>query len=427
MLTRSTRGLVGAASGTAYNQPVTHGDQLTLNDVGPWALQAVPKGTEALQGLTGPGRGFWRFDTPDEFSSSAAWPSNANDSNPSILNAATPHEGTVTGSPVTIDGYSIPVGTRIVQFRDFPNGYDFYAQGTSLKILFRGCRFRFTDGLGGSGLFNDSGATTSQQIMLHYCDVGLTGRDLAAGAAGIMHIKNLGGQNHRYLRGYHTLSSTFFQPNTQGCAYIENWIDDFVFFYGESGTSGGFDSSVFHMNGISSEGALTSLTIARNHILAPSPDGATGANGFTAAGQSGYGTQPGQTGYGSGTNPGRVIGQTDCIALFALTGSNIGSSPGAILIDSNLLGGTGVPLYAGNANSGAQNIWVINNKWTTKYWTNGGQFGSVTDQPTWGSNGNAQSGNVWADDYGTGGNGSTALADRQYPAGNGPRAGTSVI
>ena len=28
---------------------------------------------------------------------------------------------------------------------------------------------------------------------------------------------------------------------------------------------------------------------------------------------------------------------------------------------------------------------------------------------------------------GSGGNGSTALADRQYPAGDGPRAGTSVI
>ena len=44
-----------------------------------------------------------------------------------------------------------------------------------------------------------------------------------------MHIKNLGGQNHRYLRGYHTLSSTFFQPNTQGCVYVENWIDDFEY------------------------------------------------------------------------------------------------------------------------------------------------------------------------------------------------------
>lgn len=426
MLIRSTGGLVGVGAVT-YNQAVTHGDQLTINDVGPWALQAVPKGTEAYQSLTGPGRGFWRFDTPDEFSSSTAWPSNANDANPSILNNPALHAGTVTGSPVTIDGYSIPVGTRIVQFYDFPDGFDFYAQGTSLKVLFRGCRFRFSSGVGGAGLFNDNGATTSQQIMMHYCDLGLTGRDLAASAAGIMHIKNLGGRDHRYLRNHHTLSSTFYQPNTQGCAYVENWVDDFVFFYGESGESGGFDSSVFHMNGISSEGALTSLTIARNHILAPSPDGATGANGFTAAGQSGYGTQSGQTGYGSGTNPGRVIGQTDCIALFAITGSNIGTSPGSILVDSNLLGGTGVPLYAGNANGLAQNIHVTNNKWTTRWWTNGGQFGAITDAPTWGSNGNAQSGNVWADDYGTGGNGNTPTSSRQYPAGNGPRVGTTAF
>lgn len=417
---------VGSIAAPAYNRAVTHGDQLTITDVGPWALQAVPKGTEAYQSLTGPGRGYWRFDTPDEFSSSTAWPSNANDSNPSILNSTTLHNGTVTGSPVTIDGFSIPVGTRIVQFVDFPDGYDFLAQGTSLKVLFRGCRFRFSDGVGGAGLFNDNGATSSQQVMLHYCDLGLTGRDLAATAAGILHVKFLGGQNHRILRNHHTFSSTFHQPNTQGCLYQENWIDDFVFYYGESGTSGGFDSSVFHINGISTEGAITSLQIIRNHIVAPSPDGATGG-GHTSAGQSGYGTQSGQTGYGSGSNPGRIIGQTDCIAIFCNNGSNIGTSPGSILVDSNYIGGAGVCLYAGNANGNAQNIHVTNNKISTKYWSNGGQFGPVTDQPSWGSNGNAQSGNVWADDYGTGGNGSTALADRQYPGGDGPRAGTSVI
>lgn len=420
---------VGSISGgTTYNRAVTHGDQLALTDVGPWALQAVPKGTETYQALTGPGRGFWRFDTPDEFSSSTAWPSNANDSNPSILNSPSLHTGTVTGSPVTIDGYSIPVGTRIVQFTDFPDGYDFYAQGTSLKVLFRGCRFRWTQGVGGAGIFNDSGATSTQQIMLHYCDIGLTSMSPPDGASAFMHMKNLGGQDHRALRNYHTRSAVFYQPNTQGVEIIECWMEEFIFAYGESGTSGGFDSTTYHLNGISSEGALTRFKAVRNRILAASPDGCVYTAGtITTAGHIGYGTQPGQTGYGSGTNPGRVIGQTDCIALFAITGSNIGTSPGAILVDSNLLGGTGVPLYAGNANGLAQNIHVTNNKWTTRWWTNSGQFGAITDAPTWGSNGNAQSGNVWADDYGTGGDGSTATADRQYPAGDGPRVGTSVI
>lgn len=416
-------------NGGVYNRAVTHGDQLTVNDVGPWALQEVPKGTETLSSLTGPGRGYWRFDTPDEFSSSTAWPSDANDSNPSILNDTTLHEGTVTGSPVTIDGYSIPVGTRIVQFRDFPDGYDFYAQGTNLQVLFRGCRFRSATGYGQTGVFNDNTAAATQRIYMHYCDLGTTTKDVANGSTGHVIVRFLGGANHRILRNHHTNSSTFYQPNTQGCVFVENWINEFVFTYGESGTSGGFGSDVYHNNGISSEGGLTSITIQRNRILAPSPDGATGG-GLTAAGQPGYGTQSGQTGYGAGSNPGRVVGQTDCIALFTTNGlANAGTSPGSILIDSNYLGGTGVPLYAGNGDGAhpGSNIWVTNNKFTTQWWENGGQFGAITDTPTWGSNGNAQSNNVWADDYGTGGNGTTATADRQYPLGNGPRAGTAVI
>lgn len=415
------------SQGSTYNNVVTHGDQLTVNDVGPWALQAVTKGTETHQSVSLPARGYFRFDTPDEFAPTGAWPSNANDSNPSILNDPALHGGVVTGSPVSIDGYSIPVGTRIVQFRTFPDNSDFYAQGTTLKVLFRGCKFRQTSGSGGAGLFNDNGAGAAQQIMMHYCDIGLTGRDLAAGAAGILHVKFLGGSNHRVLRNYHTLSSTFYQPNVVGCSFIENWIDDFIFYYGESGPSGTFGSDVWHMNGISSEGGQSVLTIKRNHILAPSPDGATGANGFTAAGQSGYGTQPGQTGYLAGSNPGRIVPQTDCIAIFAATGSNVGASPGSIIVENNLLGGSGVCLYAGNANGGAQNIHVIGNKITTKWWTNGGNYGAITDVPVWGSNGNYQSNNTWADDYGTGGNGATALSGRQYPAGNGPRAGASFI
>ena len=415
---------------TSFNRAVTHGDQLLVTDVGPWAIQAVNKGSEVLQNITGPGRGFWRFDTPDEFSSSAAWPSNANDSNPSILNATTLHEGTVTGSPVTIDGYSIPVGTRIVQFKNFPDGYDFYAQGTSLKVLFRGCRFRSANGYGQTGVFNDNTSTSSQQIMLHYCDLGTTTKDVANGSTGHVIVRFLGGLNHRVLRNYHTNSSTFYQPNTQGCEFTENWISEFVFTYGESGTSGGFGSDVYHNNGISSEGGLTSIIIKRNRILAQSPDGATGG-GLTAAGQPGYGTQSGQTGYGNGTNPGRVVGQTDCIALFTTNGlANAGTSPGSILIDSNYLGGTGVSLYAGNGDGAhpGSNIHVINNKFTTQWWENSGQFGPVSDQPAWGTNGNFKSGNVWADDYGTASvPGSTAIANRQYPSGNGPRVGTPVI
>lgn len=415
----------GTGGGTG---PVTHGDQLTVNSVAPWTLQGVAKGAETLGTLSGPSRGFWQFSTPDEFSSAAAWPSNANDANPSVLNNPALHSGTVTGSPVTIDGYTIPVGTRIVQFQVFPSGFDFFAQGTSLKVLFRGCRFRWTQGVGGSGLFNDNGSTTSQQIMMHYCDIGYTSLDPAPGETGLMHIKFLGGQGHRLLRNYHTRSSTFIQPNAQGVEVTECWIDEYIYAYGESGTSGGFDSTVLHLNGISSEGGLTSVKILRNHILCPSPDGATGSTG-SAAGQIGYGTQPGQTGYGAGTNPGRLTTQTDCIALFSSNGlPNLGDAITGLQVKDNLLGGSGYCLYAGNSLGNCQNVIVTGNKVTTRFWSNGGNHGPITDVPAWGTSGNVTSGNTWADDYGTAAaDGSTAIANRQFPAGDGPRAGTTVF
>lgn len=420
---------VGTATGGGGGgvRTISHGDELLTTDVGPWALQDVAKGSETLQSLTGPVRGFWRFDQEDEFSSSSAWPSNANDTNPSILNDTTLHSGTVTGSPVTIDGYSIPVGTRIVQFRDFPDGFDFLAQGTSLKVLFRGCRFRWTNGVGGSGVFNDNTSTSSQQIMLHFCDIGLQSLDPPNGSECLMHLKFLGGLNHRMLRNYHTRSATFMQPNTQGCEITECYVDEYIYGYGESGTSGSGGSSILHLNGISCEGGLTSIKILRNHILCPSPDTSTGSTG-TSAGAIGYGTQSGQTGYGNGTAPGRKTTQTDCIALFSSNGlSNIGDGVTGLQIKDNYCGGSGYVFYIANNKGDCQNVVFTGNRATTKWWTNGGGNGVATDIPTWGSGGNVQNDNLWADDHGTGGDGTTALADRQFPAGNGPRVGTSFL
>ena len=91
----------------------------------------------------------------------------------------------------------------------------------------------------------------------------------------------------------------------------------------------------------------------------------------------------------------------------------------------NYVGGTGWCIYAGGAN--AHNVTLTGNTFTTRWWTNAGGFGAIADTPVWGSNGNIQSGNVWADDYGTGGNGCTAIGDRQYPSGDGPRVGASVV
>ena len=415
--------------GTGGTGPVTDGASLLVSNVGPWTLQGVPRGSEVLgTALTGPPRGFWRFDTPSEFIPAGAWPSNASDGNPSVLNNPALHGGTVTGSAVSIDGYLIPVGTQIVQFQVFPSDFNFDAQATSLVVLFRGCRFRFTNGNDGTGLFNDSTSTTAQQVMVHYCDIGLTSLDPPPAASALMHIKFIGGLNHRILRNYHTRSATFLQPNVQGVEITENWIDEFVYAYGEKGTSGtGPDSTTYHLNGISSEGGLTSIRILRNRVICPSPDGATGSSG-SAAGQAGYGTQPAQVGYGAGSNPGRLTTQTDCIALFSSNGQpNIGDGTTGLQIKGNYLGGSGYCLYAANSLGNCQNVVVTGNKVTTRYWTNGGNLGPITDVPAWGSNGNVTSGNTWADDYGTGGDGATLTSGRQFPAGNGPLAGTTVF
>jgi hypothetical protein len=406
---------------------VGHGSQLTVDHVGPWTLQGVAQGAETLASVTGPGRGYFRFDAATEFTSETAWPSNANDSNLAALNDTTLHEGKL-GADMTIDGQLVPSGTYVCQFREFPDLYDFYAQGTSLPILFRGCKFRFSSGVSGAGLFNDNTATSSQHILMHYCDIGLTGPNIGLSTnSGLMHIKHLGGTNHRYLRNYFSYSATFLQPNVQGCVVQENLMENPIFFYGELGPNGNGDSATYHLNGCSSEGGITSVQYVRNKIDMTSPDPSTGSAGGNAAGQPGYGTQSGQTGYVGGTNPGRVTGQTDCIAMFAITSANVGTSPGSILVQDNWFAGSGYCLYAGNADASAQNIHVIGNRVSTKYWTNGGQFGGITDVPSWNSNGNYQADNLYIDDYGTGGDGATATADRRYPAGNGPRVGTSWV
>lgn len=387
---------------------ITHGEQLTVSDVGPWSLQSVSNGGESLQTPTVPSRGYWRIDTPDEFSLSTPYVYNDDPSN---------HGGVVPAGGMMIDGYMVAAGTRVIQFRDF-SGSDFYVNGQGGGFLFRGCRFRDTT-TGESSTFNDNNALASWKNALHYCDMGCPTKE---GGNNGPFWKMIGGSGHRVYRTYVSNGQCGFQPNVPNCEITETMIANVVYYYGEKGVSGnGPDSTTLHLNGISVEGGAQNLLIQRCWITIPSPDGAIGSNG-SSAGQPGYGTQPGQVGYGSGTNPGRLTPQTDCIAIFAITGSN-----NNVTIRDNYMGGSGYVLYAGNADGNASNIAVTGNKITTKWWTNGGNFGPITDVPAWGSSGNLSSGNVWADDYGTGGNGSTALASRQYPSGNGPRAGQAVF
>jgi hypothetical protein len=141
----------------------------------------------------------------------------------------------------------------------------------------------------------------------------------------------------------------------------------------------------------------------RNKILVPSPDGSVAP---------------------SVGAPNRTTPQTDCIALFqSLAGPYPGDGTTGIQVRDNYLGGSGYVIYGGGSEPGCRNVKITGNKITTRWWTNGGNFGPFAYDPGFGTNGNEKANNTWADDYGSGGNGINPTSARQYPLGNGPRQG----
>lgn len=379
----------GVSPGPSPPGAVTHGEQLTEALVGPWSLQGVAKGQEQLDVVAKPPRGYWRLDTPAEFVPAGTYVYNNNPGN---------HGGTLAADTM-IDGYLVPAGTKVVQFRDL-SAADFYAQGMGGTWLFRGVRMRVATGPGaGASMFNDNNATYTN--MVHYSDFGGLGPQ--DGQEMLVAWKMIGGKDHRVLRTYFSDVSTALQPNVAGVELTENYIDKIHFYYGEPGPCGTGGSCTFHLNGVSTEGMSnvtpTRFKFLRNHITIPSPDGA-----------------------------GRIAMQTDAIALFQTNGGSYND----VLLQDNYLGGSGYVIYAGaNPNptsaNAPKNVRLIGNKITTRWWTNGGSFGPITAEAPWGTNGNLATGNVWADDYGTGGNGNTPSTARQYPAGNGPRKGQVIF
>ena len=357
---------------------ITHGEQLTINDVGPWKLQNVAKGAESLDVVPVPGRGFWILDTPAEYAPTGAYVAN---------NLASNKGGIVPAGGVTIDGFALPAGTVVCQFRDL-SGADFSAHvgGT---YLFRGCRFR-QNGVGDPSQFNDFNATYTNY--LHYCDMGgLSAADVDADAP---FWKSIGGVGHRVLRCYMTYEKVALQPNVHDFQILENYIDKITWFWGAAGPPGGGGPN--HTAAIGCEGGIHGLRIMRNRIVIPSPDDAA-----------------------------RVIENGATVAMEG-TGSDVPYSDCQIV--DNYVAGANYAFLLFGEDPGQTNLVVTGNKVTTQWWTNGGISGPLQAGPfpvPWGSNGNVKSNNTWADDYGTGGTGSgTPLSSRQFPAGNGPRKGT---
>ncbi len=108
-----------------------------------------------------------------------------------------------------------------------------------------------------------------------------------------------------------------------------------------------------HLNGTTSNGATTPMTIRHNTIL-------------------------------------NQFGQTDAISLF----QDFGLEANRVVTD-NLIAGGGYTIYAGGGSKGTSyNIQITNNRFSTLYFRNGGSYGPVTAFDSAGS-GNVWSGNYW--------------------------------
>lgn len=365
----------------AISQTITHGSELTIEHVGPWTLQGVARGAESLDAPSVPGRGYWLMDTPNEWRPSQTYV---------YSNSASNKGGTVPVGGLTIDGYSIPAGTEVAQFRDF-SAADFSAQGQSGSYLFRGCRFR-SDAIGQSSQFNDFTATYTNR--LGYCDMG--GQEPADLSTWQMSFwKAIGGSDHLVYRTYMSAQYVSLQMNANDFVAEENYITDLTWYYGDTAPPG--QGEPLHMSSVGAQGGVEGLRVRRNKITCPSPDPL-----------------------------GTVFTQGAALTF----GNDIETPWNDVQIVDNYLSGMGYVIRLFGEVAGQTNLVVTGNRITSQWFTNGGRDGvaQLGDNPVdWNSGGNVKSDNLWADDYGTGGDGSTPTSSRQYPAGNGPRLGTEAF
>lgn len=335
------------AAESAPSGTISHGSQLTTEATGPGALAI-----SSFEVMTVPGRGYWRDDTPAEFSLATNYTYN---------NSAANKGGVVPAGGLTIDGYSVPAGTIVVQARDFSAGS--FAMTSTPNYLFRGCRFRGPSAA--IGYFN-CGVGHTGYLRLHYNDFG--GLSSSAGDFHSVPVDIKVASGLVVYRNRIQFTTTGIQWNIAAPVdIIENFISDLTTF--------GTDA---HLNGIMCNGGETNCRILRNNVVIRSPD-----------------------------TSGRDVNQTDCIGFFQDfgelpgNGTNIGGSTGYV-VDSNYVGGTGYCFYAGQ-NPGApttsvSNLKLTNNLVTTSiYNPTGGFNGPIAAEPPWNVRSNAATNNKWAD------------------------------
>jgi hypothetical protein len=389
----------GASTGGQYNQPVTHGSQLTINDVGPWALQGVPKGQEVLRTLNPGGerlsnhpnwgRPSWIPGTPYVYNND---PSN--------------HGGIVPAGGMVIDGYNVPAGTWVTQFNNFTDGFIIEGdvngtEGSWPGVLFRGNRMRGQTTA--PGFINENATSNGGILWLTYNDAGGTSAKLPDITESIFesqsNARNVGrdaahSDKMYVIRNYLSIASTLVFLRGDGDAAIEN--------YGE-GTVPYYNDTTYHLNGIANGGGETATLWLRNRLD--------------------FSPQPANSPY--------VYPQNDVIQMAADggayrgTGTNFDGSQGYQIRDNYLAGAVHTLQLGLDKNNGPGDVCkvvVTGNKFSTKYYQLSGQAQISYKNPVWNSCGNTWSSNTWADDYGSGSFPST----RQYANGTGPRSGQTI-
>ncbi len=357
------RGNQTSASGGGGLRTITHGDQLLVSDVGPWALQGVAKGSEILSTISSGGERIstWPTDGKPSWIPSTPYVYNNDPNN---------HGGIVPTGGLTIDGEFVPAGAWVVQFRNFTDSLIVTGDngGTSpawYGVVFRGCRWRMASP--SVGMINNNGQSSpGGKIWVLFGDMGGLSSQTADYCEIPIKIISAAITKRNYLSYCTTAVQNSGGP---GVKVIENYIERLTT----------FNTVGPHINGVSVNGGDECYQVERNHIIAQTPED----NGS-----------------------GKPVDQTDCIAFFQDfgdyqgTGQNDDGTYGYRVIN-NYIGGTGYCIYAG-MNSGqtatsVHNMYIAGNRVTTQWWPDGGSFGPCAAQPVWGSYGNVTSNNTWAD------------------------------
>jgi hypothetical protein len=321
---------------------------------GPLTLAPLPGGFTFWRINSSPGSG--QFTLPNLWSAGATTPY-AYSNDPANLGGIVPAGG------MLIDGYPVAAGTYVFQFMDLSlGGFLLLAGGPS--VLFRGCRLRAA--ASSPGFFNSQSGSYAGTLYLHYCDFGGPNSLSASSNAVAVQIGESGG--FRALRCYISYTASGIIPASQNgiLDVIECLIEKITLYSAGSG---------FHLNGVKLQGGDTNCLFLRNCVVFDEFD----ENGLQI-------TQ---------TDP---IGMIPTFGSFLGTGTNSDGSPGYV-IEGNFVGGGSYCMYLGGSGGGSPvaNLTCAGNQWTTSAFVTGGANGASTFAPAWGSNGNSQSGNIWAD------------------------------